>query len=205
MQKLLKTVVFIMVGIIANLYGARPFGTDDAGTVSVGTYELELGYDLWEETGAFGLGFKHGLTEKMDIGIGFGFNVISEPKNSFVPAEFALKYSLVPDLFAASFTAEIGGSAYALNGILTRGFGPLELDVNLGYTTGDSSITYAEALIYYAGSFAFGVESLGDKETRTWLAGGRYTIKDGFLVDVGYMSDFKFEKKLATIGLHYEF
>ncbi|MEO0138043.1 MAG: hypothetical protein ABIL40_06840 [candidate division WOR-3 bacterium] len=205
MQKHLKAVALIMTILIASLYGARPFGTDDAGTVPSGSYELEIGYDIWEETGMFGLGFKHGLTEKMDIGIGFGFNIVSEPKNSFVPAELAFKYSLVPDLFAASFVAEIGGSAYALNGILTRGFGPIELDANLGYTTGDSSITYAGAFIYSIEKFAFGGEVLGDKKAQNWLLGGRYTIKDGLMVDAGFASDFKFEAKTATFGVHYEF
>ncbi|MEO0122729.1 MAG: hypothetical protein ABIL69_01830 [candidate division WOR-3 bacterium] len=201
----LKAVALIMIGIIANLYGARPFGTDDAGTVAQNSYELEVGYDIWKEIGMFDLGFKHGLTEKMDIGIGFGFNIVSEPKNSFVPAELAFKYSLVPDFLAASFVAEIGGSAYALNGILTRGFGPIELDANLGYTTGDSSITYAGAFIYSIEKFAFGGEVLGDKKAQNWLLGGRYTIKDGLMVDAGFASDFKFEAKTATFGVHYEF
>ncbi len=205
MQKLFKTAALIMFGIIANLYGARPFGTDDAGTVAQNSYELEVGYDIWKEIGTFDLGFKHGLTEKMDIGIGFGFNIVSEPKNSFVPAELAFKYSLVPDFLAASFVAEIGGSAYALNGILTRGFGPIELDANLGYTTGDSSITYAGAFIYSIEKFAFGGEVLGDKKAQNWLLGGRYTIKDGLMVDAGFASDFKFEAKTATFGVHYEF
>ncbi|MCX7995492.1 MAG: hypothetical protein N3A65_06965 [candidate division WOR-3 bacterium] len=205
MGKYYKTIVLIITVLIASLDGARPFGTDDAGTVSAGGYELELGYDIWKETGSLCLGFKHGLTAKMDIGIGFGFNVISEPKNSFLPSELVLKYSLVPDLLAASFTSEIGRTAYTLNGIFTRVLGPVEFDANLGYSTGDSSIIYASALIYSKGKFALGGEVTGNKESHNWLVGGRYIIKEGFMLDAGFTSDFKFEEKIATTGLHYEF
>ncbi len=205
MNRISTKIIIIGMLTISITFGARPFGTDDAGTVSGGSYELELGYDVWKETGSIGLGFKHGLTEKMDIGIGFGFNLVSEPKNSFTLAELVLKYALLPDLFATSFTAEVGYSNYTLNGILTRGFGPIEFDANLGYTTGDSSITYAGALLYSAGNFVFGVEILGDKETQNWLVGGRYGIRDGLMVDAGFSSDFEIAEKIATIGLHYEF
>ncbi len=199
-----KIISFILIAV-CSVFAARPFNTDDAGTVAACTYELELGYDLGEGKGNFALSFKHGLTEKMDIGIGFGFNIISEPKNSFLPVELTLKYALIPDLLAASFTAEFGGSAYILNGIMTRVLGPLEFDANFGYTTGDSSITYAGGLIYSAGDFAFGAEVLGDKEMQSWLVGGRYTIRDGLVVDVGFLSDFEFKEKITTIGLRYEF
>ncbi len=203
MKKLLSTT--IISGVVSLIFAARPFGTDDAGTVKSGGYELEAGYDLWEEDGFIGLGFKHGITERMDIGIALGFNLISEPKHSFVPAELGLKYALVPDMVAASFTAEIGSSSYTLNSILTRSFGPVEFDANLGYVTGDSSITYAGALIYNLNNLSFGGELLGDKETQNWLIGGRYAIKEGLMIDAGFTSDFDFKEKTATVGLHFEF
>jgi hypothetical protein len=59
----------ILIGLPAiSLYGARPFATDDAGTVSVAGYELEIGYDFGQDEGILGLSFKHGLTPKMDVG-----------------------------------------------------------------------------------------------------------------------------------------
>jgi hypothetical protein len=194
-------IIFVLVGLA---FAARPFGTDDAGTVSPGAYELELGYDLWSEIGNLGLGFKHGLTDKMDIGIGFGFNLLTEPKNSFTPSELCLKYVILPDFLATSFTAEIGGSSYALNCILTRCLGPVEFDANLGYLTGDSSITYSGAVIYSFGNLALGGEVLGEKETQNFLVGGRWTIKEGLMLDAGFTGDFDFEEKIATFGIHYE-
>lgn len=191
--------------MICFVFGARPFGTDDAGTVASGAYELETEFDFWEEQGVLGLGFKHGITEKMDIGIGFGFNVFSEPKNQFAPSEFGLKWAIVPELFATSFTAEIGGSSYHLNTIFTRCFGPLEIDANLGFVTGDTSVTYAGAIIYNANNLAIGGEVCGDKESQSWLFGGRYGIAEGFAIDAGFNSDFKFEERIVTAGIHYEF
>lgn len=198
-------IVFLLLISLVNVWAARPFSTDDTGTVEVGGYELETGYDIWEGIGTLGVGFKHGITEKMDIGIGFGYNIVTQPKNSFLPAEFCFKYALIPDMFAASFTAEIGGSSYAINTIFSRIFGPLEFDANLGYTTGDSTITYAGALIYNLDKINFGMEFLGDKENKTWLLGARYIIKEGIMVDAGFTSDFNFEEKTATSGLHCEF
>ncbi len=205
MKRLLNKIMMVGTIMVCIGFGARPFGTDDAGTVSSGAYELELGYDLWSEIGTLGLGFKHGLTGKMDIGIGFGFNLVTVPKNSFTPSELCLKYALLPDLFATSFTAEIGGSSYALNGILTRCFGPVEFDANFGYVTGDSSINYAGAIIYSIGNLAIGGEVLGDKETQSFLIGGRWRMKEGLMVDAGFTGDLDFEEKIATFGLHYEF
>lgn len=196
-----------MVCLAANLYGARPFVTDDAGTVPSAGYELEVGYDFWEDEGTFGIGFKHGLTEKMDIGIGFGYNVITEPQRDFGGAELCLKYSFVPDMIAASFTTEFNASEYALNGIFTRGLGGLEFDVNFGYSTADSSITFGLACIYVIEKFGFGVESSGNKDgLENWLGGMRYDIMEGFAVDLGISGGFEENNgNVITIGLHYEF
>jgi hypothetical protein len=189
------------------MYGARPFATDDAGTVPAAGYELEVGYDFWEDEGTFGIGFKHGLTEKMDIGIGFGYNVITEPKRYFSGAELCLKYSFVPDMIAASFTTEFNASEYALNGIFTRGLGGLEIDANFGYSTADSSITFGLACIYVRERLGFGVECSGDDDgLERWLGGVRYDIVEGFAVDLGISGGFEENNgNVAMIGLHYEF
>lgn len=193
---------------LTGLYAARPFTIDDAGIVEVAGYELELGYDFWDEEGGLGLGFKHGLTEKMDIGVGFGYCLIPQENRDFNSAEPCLKYAIIPELFATSFATSLGDYPFCLNGILTRTIGPIEVDANFGYATGDSTITYATALIYGLGKIDFGIEALGDKEglqNLQWQLGGRYRILDGFAVDAGFSSDFRLEAKTATFGLHYEF
>lgn len=201
---LLKYINIFMV-MICFVFGARPFGTDDAGTVASGAYELETGFDFWKEQGVLGIGFKHGITERMDIGIGFGFNVVSEPKNSFTISEFSFKWAIVPELFSTSFCAEIGGSSYNINSIFTRCLGPIEIDANFGFVTGDTSITYAGAVIYNLTNLTIGGEVCGDKESQFWLFGGRYTVTEAFAIDAGFQSDFEFEGKMVTAGIHYEF
>jgi hypothetical protein len=81
----------------------------------------------------------------------------------------------------------------------------VEFDANLGYLTGDSSITYSGAVIYSFGNLALGGEVLGEKETQNFLVGGRWTIKEGLMLDAGFTGDFDFEEKIATFGIHYEF
>lgn len=202
----MKNLIACTMGFIAVLYAARPFATDDAGTVAPSGYELEIGYDFWEDEGAFGLGFKHGLTEKMDIGVGFGYYLVPEEIRDFSNADFCLKYALIPDVFSASFTTSFGDYPFCLNGILTRFFGQTEINANLGYSIGDSTITYALATIYDTDRFDVGMEASGDKNgLQNWLIGGRYRIFKGFAFDLGFSSDYKMELKTATLGIHYEF
>lgn len=193
------------------VFGARPFSTDDAGTVESGGCELEAGYDFGQDEGALGLGFKHGLTKKMDIGVGFGYTVVSEPEHMFTPAEFCLKYALIPDLLAASFTNEFGSSAYDINTILTKVFEPVEFDVNLGYSASgdadDGMMFYALAGILGFDKFDIGAEASGDSDgLQGWLAGGRYKLKDGINLDIGVSGGFDEDAVImTTVGLHYEF
>lgn len=194
------------------LYGARPFTTDDAGTVAQGIHELELGGDFWSEEAALGLGFKHGLTERMDLGVGIGHTLAPEEDIGFGNAELGVKFAIIPDLFAFSVIGSFGREAYFLNGIITRSLGPVEIDANFGYetafTTGeDDTVIYALAAILNAGSFAFGAEGAGDKDgLHSWLVGGRYTLLEGIAVDAGITGGFEEDAATtATAGIHCEF
>ncbi|PIU50707.1 hypothetical protein COS91_08265, partial [Candidatus Desantisbacteria bacterium CG07_land_8_20_14_0_80_39_15] len=164
-------VVCGVVLCVGNVYAARPFSTDDAGTVGPGEFELELGYDFGDAAGVgqgnLGIGFKHGLTEKMDIGVGFAHTFVPAQPEGLSPVSLSLKFAALKDLVAVSFSHELGGSAYSLNSAFTREFGPVEVDINLGYSaTGNSnlpgSISYAIALIYGFEKVDVGCETSGD-------------------------------------------
>jgi hypothetical protein len=198
--------------ILSSLFAARPFNVDDAGTVAPGGFELELGGDVWEDYAILGLGFKHGLTDRMDIGVGFGYTILPDDTTGLGGAEVDLKFALVPDLFATSFTGSLGTMPYALNAIITRNFGPAEVDINVGYeATGiegsEGTITYALAIIYSTGPIELGAEASGDEEDiQSWLAGARYAITNNFVVDGGIIGGFQEDSALsATLGIHYEF
>ena len=205
-------IVVCFIVCVTELYGARPFATDDAGTVEQGVHELEFGCDFWSEDAVIGLGFKHGLTERMDLGVGFAYIIEPDEENGFEGAELGVKFALIPNLFSASLTSTFGDAAYTLNGIVTRNLGPLEIDGNLGYeATGisgeEGTIIYALAVIFNAEQFAFGVEGAGDKDgLRSWLMGGRYAILEGFAVDAGISGEFE-DDAVSTLvaGIHYEF
>jgi hypothetical protein len=205
-------IVFSQLLCLSGLYGARPFATDDAGTVELGVHELECGIDFWSEDAVFGLGFKHGLTERMDLGVGVSYVIAPEESNGFEIAELGVKFALIPDVFSASLTGSFGDAAYTLNGIITQGVGPLEVDGNFGYeATGisgeEGTIIYALAVIFNAESFAFGVEGAGDEDgLQSWLVGGRYSLLDGLALDAGIAGGFEEDADMnATAGVHYEF
>ena len=206
------TIVGSLILCVGWLYGARPFATDDAGTVEQSIHELEFGVDFWSEEAALELSFKHGLTDRLDLGLGFSYIIAPEENEGFENAEFGVKFALIPDVFSASLAGTFGDAAYTINCIVTQGLGPLEFDGNIGFETsgigGEKGVViYALALIFDATPFALGVESAGDKDgLQIWLAGGRYTLHDGLAVDAGIAGNFKGDANLsATIGIHYEF
>jgi len=50
-RKTTKVIAWMIIGFIAHLFAARPFATDDAGTVSPGKYEPKLDYEFGKEEG----------------------------------------------------------------------------------------------------------------------------------------------------------
>jgi hypothetical protein len=200
----------IILFLVTNgLFGARPFTIDDAGTVAQGGFELESGLDYWDEQGVIGVSFKHGLTPKMDLGIGFGYTLMAEPEpeNRFSGVEMCLKYNLMPDFISASMTTAFQPDAYVLNGIITRCFGDLEFNGNLGFNIANNTITYGGAIIYdFIEKLHIGIEASGDKDgLGTWLIGANYSVLEVVNIDCGFMSDFDMESKTVTFGFHAEF
>jgi len=208
-------VICLLMVCSVSAWAARPFSTDDAGTVAPEKFELEMGYDFGDIAGigqgSLRLGFKHGLTRKMDIGVGFSHTFVPIQPEGLSQAEISLKFAVLPELLAVSFAGGPGSSSYALNSAFTRTFGPVELDLNLGYgATGDPAqpgfISYGIALIWCLEKFDIGCEVSGDKDgVQSCLAGGRYRILEGLAMDIGYTQDRTGQTKVGTAGLHYEF
>ena len=217
-RRIMVLVVCLLIVCSVKLWAARPFSTDDAGTVEKGKFEIESGYEYSDvatkgQSGLCCLGFKHGVTEKMDIGIGFTHTFLPQVAEGLSPANISFKFAVLKDLLAVSFAQELGNSAYSLNSAMTKTFGPVEIDVNLGYAataTSDTpgSITYGAALIYDFEKYNInlGCEFLGTKNgIQDWLIGIRWKILEGLAVDLAYNGDFQGDKKKVTTGLHYEF
>jgi hypothetical protein len=148
-----RTVIYLALSIVltaAPIYAARPLATDDAGTVERGKFETELSFDYCQYrpdgTGqAPGMAIKHGLTERLDIGLGFSHSTDKDTDGNTVgwgmsPLEIGFKMALrkehkkLPDIsLSAGF--ETGETEYALNLVLSRGYGNLGLHYNLGYNS----------------------------------------------------------------------
>ncbi len=198
--------------VISITFAARPFNTDDAGTVAPSGFELELGTDVWQDEAMLGLSLKHGLTNRMDVGLSLGYTMLPDSADGFENAEVGFKFAILPGLFSTSFTATLGDLDYVLYGIVTRVFGPLQIDINLGFmTTGlggiDGDFMYRLAIIYNIEKFAFGVEAAGDQNAvQNWLSGVRYVVFHGFSIDGGVTGSFQEQRDiLITAGIHYEF
>jgi hypothetical protein len=198
------------------LFASLPLTTDDAGTVEHSKYELEVCYDRCKiqsdiSEHSFGLSFKHGLTEKMDLGICFPFLIEPKPKESFGPMSIGLKFSLIEELLAFSLSNQLGSSEYFLNGIFSYQVSPVMLHLNLGYrATGiedvEGSISYGFALEYPVKKFDIVCESLGDKDDfQDYSIGLRYNLKDGVAISTAYSNGFNESRERIIAGFHYEF
>ncbi len=186
----------------SELYACRPLATDDAGTVSKGTYELEIGYDFEKNTensdySNFSFCLKHGLTERLDLGV--SFPVETTPEKGFGEAEIVTKFAIlrkenIPE-FSLTFTFYPGTSVYALNGILSKDFGKFITHFNLGYLTSNNSSE--KITTNYSGAIDLPIsekfnlffelvgESNSDENILEFLIGGSYKISESILFDTG--------------------
>jgi hypothetical protein len=95
-------------------------------------------------------------------GIGFGYKPLPDAERGFEGAEIGLKFGLIPGLFALSASGSFGDKAYGINGILSKGFGPVGCDLNLGMTatadTNDADLTYGLCCHFDGEKFCAGAE-----------------------------------------------
>jgi hypothetical protein len=134
----------------APLWAARPLDTDDAGTVEKGRSETEVSFDYcqYRPNGtcqAPGMAVKHGLTDLLDLGLGFSHGTDKDADGNTVgwgmsPLELSFKLSLLkeqpklPDI-SVSAGFETGSAGYGVNLIFSRCYGNLGLHYNLGYNS----------------------------------------------------------------------
>ena len=200
----------------SSLFAAHPLATDDIGTVDVGKYELEVSYDNCKEetesrNHSCSLSLKHGLTEKMDIGISFPYQIEPKSAEPFGNIAVGVKFLLLKDIFALTANNELGSSEYFINGIFTQEINPITVHANIGYTISsdknkEGEISYCSAFEYSFPKIDLVGEVLGDKVGfQNYLLGVRYKISEGIFVDCAYGNGFKNTEDKFSFGFHMEF
>jgi hypothetical protein len=168
-----RTAIYLalLVSVTASPLGAaRPLATDDAGTVEKGKYESELSYEYcqYRPDGTCqtpGIAIKHGLTDRMDFGLGFSHSTDKDADGNTVgwgmsPLEIGFKMALLkehkklPDIsLCAGF--ETGETEYGLNLILSRGYGNLGLHYNLSYNSPGEALVKGSIATSLAAEYTF--------------------------------------------------
>ncbi len=202
-----------LICVAAAAFAARPFFTDDAGTVETGMHEFEAGLEYWSDNIALSFGFKHGLTDRMDMGIGFAHVMQPDEISGFTNIEMGVKYALISNMLSASAAVSPGAPGYALTAILSRAFGPIAFNLNAGYevtplTDNNGTLFYALGAVYEMNRFTLGLEAGGNEDNLdAWQIGGSAGIMTDVRIDLGLSGAFEDIENslLLTAGLTYEF
>jgi len=209
--------VFLSVSLVGSvLLVAHPLSTDDIGIVNKTNYELEVGYDNCKSgdelrNHSCGISLKHGITEKMDIGISFPYQIKPKPVEQFGTTTVGFKFLLIRDIFAFSVNNELGSKEYFINGIFSREISPLTFHFNFGYeASGDENIEgkiiYSSAVEYPLTKVDLVGEVIGEKiGLQNWLFGLRYKLGDVSAINCAYGNGFKGTDEKITFGFHTEF
>lgn len=218
-------VMFSVVGLLflpaAGAFASHPLTTDDAGVLGSGNYEVEVGYnnafsenDIRNITS--GVSLKHGVTDKLDIGLSFPYQIDPVSNERFGEAALSLKFSLIKDLLALSYTNECGESSYALNAICSYEIKPFITHYNIGYLqSGDETINgitnYSVAIDYPLEKFDVVGELLGKDDGGSqsgfvnWLVGLRYKLNERNIISGGFGKSFKNTSNNVVLGYHLNF
>jgi len=168
-----RTAIYLMLSVFlaaVPLFAARPLATDDTGTVEKGKTETEISFDYcqYRPDGTCqtpGMAIKHGLTERLDFGLGFSHNTDKDADGNTIgwgmsPLEIGFKMALLkehhtlPDI-SLSVGYESGGTEYGMNLILSRGYGNLGLHYNLGYNSPGEALIKGSIATSLAAEYTF--------------------------------------------------
>jgi len=206
--------LFVIFFVPSLIYGARPLSVDDAGTVDLGIYETEVGIGYEQdkqENGEyeFSLTIKHGLTERMDLGVSLPYVIVS-PKDGngergMGDAELTTKFNLMKEGnrtpgFSVTFgiimdTGEenkgIGSGEidYDFNSILSKELQFITLHGNLGYTVKAKICSFGIALEYPADEdLNLFAELSGENKSDSpleGLIGANFSARENLTLDFG--------------------
>jgi hypothetical protein len=178
------------------IFAARPFTVDDAGTVPLSSFEIEVASDYWKQKTAFGKAVKHGITNRMDIGLTMGYTLLPRTVREVSPLEISLKYAFIPQLLSGTITYTASDANWAANLIVSKPISLVMLHGNIGVETVPhedfAQLTWGIASTVTTGRFTSGIELSGSHERiASWLAGTQVFIFKWLAVDIGITSQFR--------------
>ena len=182
---------------------ARPFDTDDDGTVAVAATELELGGEGDASSGGLKIGLKHGLTPSLDLGLSMGHATWPDTARTWEGAVVGFKLNLVPNLFSFAFANEVGTSFYTVNAIGCWQKDATGIHLNLGgeFSAGQREETFTWGVNPHRelGPFTVGLELTGtDAGPSLWRLGTQLHASPRVGLDTGFGRDL--EGRKAWIG-----
>ena len=204
---------------------ARPLTTDDAGTVELGVFETEFGYEIPQnkdnaQSQSLSISLKHGLSQRLDFGISFPYEI--KPERGLGEAEAGIKFFLSKEkenlpALSLTFAFGLGSSEYTLNGIMSKELGNLLVHLNLGYIA--TGIVTEEGITTYSGAIELPLgkkltlvaELVGETDTgrssSEGLIGGNFQVIKDMTLDFGIGKGFdKANSEWKTIlGITYGF
>jgi hypothetical protein len=174
---------------------SRPYRTESAGTLAPSAIEIEAGSDWWSDKAAFDLNLKQGLTSRMDLGFHIPFNAFPDSTRAFGNSSLSAKFDLIPRVASVSFTGDLGGSSYALNGALSNEWGLFKASVDLGghFYAGarEADLSWGLNPTYDFGPATLGAELRGNQhQANWWQLGGQLLLVQGIAIDAGLGDDF---------------
>jgi hypothetical protein len=215
----MKTIKVAIITILLSgmkTYAAYPLSTDDAGTVKQSLYELEASYVNYScenemKNHSSSISFKHGLTNKMDIGILFPYQIDPVKEERFGEASVSAKFSLIKDVLAATFSNELGEKDYFINVIFTKELSLISCNLNMGYiSTGDEN-EKGRGLYGFSLQYPFDkYEAVGEIQGQeggcgNCLLGIRRRISESLFIASGISRVFESNTDRVTAGFHLEF
>jgi hypothetical protein len=178
------------------VFSTRPFTVDDAATVPLNNFEIEIASDYWSKKTSFGQTLKHGITGRMDLGLTMGYTFLPQIDREVSPFEIGVKYVFVPDLLSGTINYIIPDANWAANIIISKPIAFIMLHSNIGFEAipheDFAQLTWGIASTVTTGRFTSGIELSGSHERiASWLAGTQVFIFKWLAVDIGITSQFR--------------
>lgn len=154
----------LLVGLcFGSIFAARPFVTDDAGTVPAQQFQFESGLEIQDQNQSPAFAIKHGITPYFDLGMSLSSSTMPWKSDCNNGHNLMLKFALWPQHLALSTATDLQSGLTVWNGIASTAVAGMELHANLAaeMDTSSTELDYGLLLRKTWKYFAVGGEVFG--------------------------------------------